>query len=201
MERLEPEPAVARPARPPAPAWRALVDRCRSGDDPAWEVFLAAFNALAQRRLRRHFPHLGPSDRADVVSAALERLIVAVRSGQIRGRTDAEVGAYVGRALRNHALDFIGRRRPESSFDEAIHHQTAQEGGAYQRALVQKIMEIVGSWPAAERFVFVQKWHGVPSERIKQELEQSPYSEFVDVATVDTRYLRLRGRLRSLLGC
>ena len=47
---------------------------------------------------------------------------------------------------------------------------------------MQNVTDIVSAWPPIERFVFVQKSHGVASERIKQELERSPYFEFIDVA-------------------
>src|SRR5262245_35307647 len=193
-------PAQEAPAERSVPAWRALVDRCRDGDERAWAEFHTAFNALAHRRLRRHFHQLGPNDRADLAAATLERLIVAVRGGHIRGVTDLEVGAYISRALRNQALDLVSRRHPEVHI-EGLTAQPAQDGGAFQRVLISQIMAIVASWSPSDRLVFLQKSHGVRSERIKAELEQSPYSEFIDVATVDTRYLRLRSRLRSQLEC
>jgi DNA-directed RNA polymerase specialized sigma24 family protein len=204
MDRPDPIPTAApladsRPVENARPAWRALVDRCRAGDDRAWEEFLTVFQAFAHRRLRRQFQGLGPADRADLASATLERLMVAVRTGQIRGTTDAEVGAYIGRAVRNQALDLISLRRREMPLDDGDGYDQAHDGQAYQRALVQKVTDIVNAWPPAERFVFVQKSQGVASERIKQELERRPYSEFIDVATVDSRYHRLRSRLKSLL--
>jgi DNA-directed RNA polymerase specialized sigma24 family protein len=202
MDGLEPLPPAAPSAGSwsearPGPAWRALVDACRQDRQGSWEEFVDAFTALAQRRLRRHFHGLTPTDRADLISATLERLVEVVRNGQIRGASDAEVGAYVARAVRNQALDFVERRGAEAPLDEA--GQRGHDGGAYQRALVQRIMDIVGSWPPADRLVFVQKWYGVPSDRIRRELEASPYAEFIDTATVDTRYLRLRARLRARL--
>jgi DNA-directed RNA polymerase specialized sigma24 family protein len=189
-----------RPTERTGPPWRSLVDRCRDGDEGAWEEFVVSFRALAQRRLRQ-FHGLGPSDRADLASATLERLVVAVRGGHIRGGTDAEVSAYITRAVRNQALDLISRRRPETPLDDGDRHDWAKEGQAYERALMQEVTDIVSSWSPTERFLFVQKSHGVSSERIKQELEHGPYAEFIDVATVDTRYHRLRTRLRSRLEC
>jgi DNA-directed RNA polymerase specialized sigma24 family protein len=204
MDRLDPIPppvplADSRPVENVRPAWRALVDRCRDGDDRAWEEFLTLFQAFAHRRLRRQFQGLGPADRADLASATLERLVAAVRAGQIRGTTDVEVGAYIGRAVRNQALDLISLRRREMPLDDGDGYEQAHDGQAYQHALMQKVTDIVSAWPPIERFVFVQKSQGVASERIKQELERSPYFEFIDVATVDSRYHRLRSRLKSLL--
>jgi DNA-directed RNA polymerase specialized sigma24 family protein len=182
------------------PPWRALIDRCRDEDEKAWEEFLAVFQAFAQRRLRRHFPGFGASDRADLVSATLERLVVAIRAGQIRGATDAIVAAYMARAIRNRALDHISQRRPEAALVDDL-NEGSHDGRGYQRLLVQQVTSIVNEWSPAERFLFVQRSHGVSSERVKQELEGSPYCVFIDVATVDTRYHRLRARIRSRLGC
>ena len=162
---------------------------------------MTCFQAFAQSRLRRQFQRFGPSDRADLASATLERLMIAVRGGHIRGTTDGEVGAYIARAVRNQALDLISRRRIEVPIDDAHQYDEPREGHAYHRLLVQKITEIVSAWSPTERFLFVQKSHGVSSEWIKQQLEHSPYCEFIDVATVDTRYHRLRIRLRSRLEC
>jgi DNA-directed RNA polymerase specialized sigma24 family protein len=188
--------------RPPErPAWRALIDRCRIDDDSAWREFHGLFQAFAQRRLRHHFPTLAASDRADLVSAALERLVKSIRDGQIRGASDAEVGAYMSRTVRNQALDLLSRRRPEAPLDDGERTEGRRDDLGYQRVLVQKVTEIVGTWSSVERFLFVQKAQGVPSEAIKRELERSPFFEFIDAATVDTRFHRLRHRLRSQLEC
>jgi DNA-directed RNA polymerase specialized sigma24 family protein len=187
--------------RTAGPAWRVLIDRCRDGEEQAWKEFFTAFQAFAQRRLRRQFPALGLSDRADLIAATLERLMIAVRADRIHGTTDAEVGAYIARAVRHRALDLIDRRRPEAQLEEGARHDGVNDERGYQRALVQKVTDIVSAWSPTEQYLFIQKSHGVPSERIKRELEQHPYSEFIDVATVDTRYHRLRSRLRSRLQC
>lgn len=186
---------------PPTPSWRALVDRCRAGDEGAWEDFFDSFTRFAHRRLRRQFQSLSLNDRMDLASATLERLVEIVRGGRIRGETDVEVGAYLGRALRNQALDLISRRRPEMSLDDGGRDLPVSDGAGYHRVLMHKVMEIVQSWTPAERFIFLQKWHGVPSERVKADVEREPYREFIEIATIDTRYLRLKARLRSQLEC
>src|SRR5262245_21118530 len=158
-----------RPSPKPRPPWRDLVERCRQGDDTAWEEFHGSFQQFAHQHLRRQFHRFGPTERADLASAVLERLIPAVRAGHIRGTTDASIGAYLARAVRNQALDLISRRRHETPIDDALHYDRSQDTQAQadQRALVRQVMDIVAGWSPIERFVFVQKTHGVSSEWIK----------------------------------
>jgi hypothetical protein len=69
--------------------------------------------------------------------------------------------------------------------------EATQEDRAQGRALLR----IVEQWPPADRFLFIQKMNGVSSERIKAELEQTQL--FIAVSTVDTRYHKMRARLRE----
>jgi DNA-directed RNA polymerase specialized sigma24 family protein len=178
---------------------RDLIDRCRADDEVAWEAFCAWYHRLADNRLKYSVPRMRESDRAEVTSAALERLLRAIKQNRIYGTTDGEIASYVAAAVKNQARDILSRRRPLEA-PAGGDGNPSPERVAIGRDLLDRVERAIGSWAADDRYIFVQKIHGVSSARIKAELEEPPYGRYIDVATVDSRYSRLRQELRLMLG-
>jgi DNA-directed RNA polymerase specialized sigma24 family protein len=179
--------------RPSGSDLPGVLRRCRLGDESAWGEFHAWVDIIARWSLAA-FNGLGRADRQDIVATAIERLIPVVRGDRIRGTTGLEIKAYVARAIRNIALNIIRSRRDYGDIEsEPGKVEATQEDRAQGRALLR----IVEQWPPADRFLFIQKMNGVSSERIKAELEQTPYKVFIALSTVDTRYHKMRARLRE----
>jgi hypothetical protein len=64
---------------------------------------------------------------------------------------------------------------------------------------LDRARELLQSWPAADRYLFLAKINGVPARIIRQTLAQPPFGARVAIATVDTRFHRLRrGLMRHL---
>jgi hypothetical protein len=52
--------------------------------------------------------------------------------------------------------------------------------------------DLLQSWAAADRYLFLAKINGVPARIIQQTLAQPPFDTRMAIATVDTRFHRLR---------
>src|SRR5262249_57682416 len=88
-----------------------LLQRCRAEDAPAWEQ-LAAWVKTRSRAILGAVDRLSYADREDAMADTLTGLITVVRRGEISGVSNAEIDAYVCRALRNRALNLLrGRTR------------------------------------------------------------------------------------------
>ena len=61
--------------------------------------------------------------------------------------------------------------------------------GAEQLSRAEKMLL---SWPAQDRYLFIAKLNGVSARVIQQTLERPPFEFFNAIATVDTRFHRLR---------
>ena len=77
-----------------------LLERCRTGEAPAWERF-AAWVKVRSRVVLGGIDKLSDADGEDVVAEALKGLVTVVRRGEIRGASNAEIDAYVCTAIRN----------------------------------------------------------------------------------------------------
>src|SRR5262245_12466474 len=89
----------------------ALLEDCRAEDALAWERF-AAWVKTRGRAVLSAVDKLSNADGEDAVADALTSLVTVVRRGDIGGASNAEIDAYVCRALRNRALNVLrGRTR------------------------------------------------------------------------------------------
>jgi hypothetical protein len=185
---------------------KAVIDRCMAGDETACEEFYARYDRLATNVLRHVFPRMSRADRADTASAALERLLGAIRSNRIAGVSDGEIKAYMSSAVRNAGLDLVARQRNvawDGIGDDAAARWpdgASPERVAISRTLVEKVLGMLSSWASQDRYIFLQKFHGVPSARIRADLAQPPFNLLIEVATIDTRYWRLRQLVMRELG-
>jgi DNA-directed RNA polymerase specialized sigma24 family protein len=179
--------------RPSGPDLPRLLERCRLEDERAWVEF-QVWARTTSRWALANFGGLGKADREDIVATAIERLIPVIKDGRIRGTTNQEIGAYVARTIRNLALNLVRSQRDHE--DTELHPGKVRPPQG-DRAEARALLRIIQGWPPADRFLLIQKINGVSTGRIKAELERPPYNLFIAVGTVDTRYHRLRARLRE----
>jgi DNA-directed RNA polymerase specialized sigma24 family protein len=190
----------------------ALLRRCRAEDAMAWEHF-AAWVERRGRIVLRGMGGLGEADRQDAVAEALKNLVVAVRSGDIRGVSNGEIAAYVCTAIRHRALNLLRdrmRRRAigdgamapsrrdaveEAARGEAPDDAPAQDVRTILAERLDRVEKLLLSWPAVDRYVFLAKLNGVSAKVIQATLARPPFLAHTVATTVDTRFHRLRKRL------
>jgi DNA-directed RNA polymerase specialized sigma24 family protein len=180
----------------------ALLERCRADDGTAWERF-AGWVTTRGRAILGGVDRLSEADGEDAVAETLKSLVTAVRRGEIRGASNAEIDAYVCTAIRRRALNVLrgrARRRevdaltdtPGEVLRDDISRQDARAIAAEQ---LDRVEARLRSWPAEDRYLFIAKLNGVSARVIRQTLEQPPFGHFIALATIDTRFHRLRQRL------
>jgi DNA-directed RNA polymerase specialized sigma24 family protein len=188
----------------------ALLERCRADEATAWERF-AVWVRERGRAVYRGVHRLTDADRDDAVAETLTSLVSAVRRGEIRGASNAEIDAYICTALRRRALNVlrglarrpeVPREAPESgtgpmpgSPRDAADGGSSQDVQAIAAEQLGRAEKLLLSWPAGDRYLFIAKLNGVSSRVIQETLEQPPFRCFTSIATVDTRFHRLRRRL------
>jgi len=187
-----------------------LLQRCRAEDAIAWAEFLAWVKRRA-RAVLSVYSKLGRTDREDVVADTLKSLVPVIRRGEIRGVSNSEIDTYVCRAIRNRALNLLrghDRRRlaGESSAASvaetgAIDWHEAPDDGLSQDVQIviaeqlERAEKVLMCWSAADRYLFTARLNGVASKVIRDTLRQPPFGLFTELATIDTRFYRLRRRL------
>jgi DNA-directed RNA polymerase specialized sigma24 family protein len=185
---------------------RCLLERCRADETTAWEQFtywVKTQGAVIFRAIR----NLSKADRDDVIAGTLKQLLRVVRYDGISGSSNAEIHAYVHTTIRNQALDFLRTRahspeigeprvwdsaHGETRTNEIADEQPSQEARAITSEQLDRAHKLIQSWTAADRYLFLAKIKGVPARIIRQTLAQPPFDTLLAVATVDTRFHRLR---------
>lgn len=176
-----------------------MLDRCEAEAPEAWEAFDRWARQTARRALAR-FADLSGAEREDVTATVVERLVSVVRDGAIHGTTDGEIAAYVRQAARRAALDALrlrGRVHDDVGDDLADPGPGASRL-ALARARLRAVEAALQTWTAEERYVLLAKLDGRASREIQAELARL-FDVRLDARTVDTRYHRLRERLREAL--
>ncbi len=189
-----------------------LLERCRTGEAPAWERF-AEWVKVRSRIVLGGVDKLSDADGEDAVADALKSLVTIVRRGEIRGVSNAEIDAYVCTAIRNRALNVLrGRarrceldhraspalgREPSEipTYDEVPDGTSPQDAQAVAVEQLGRVEKILASWSAEDRYLFLAKLNGVSAQVIQRTLERPPFNYFAAVTTVDSRFHRLRQRL------
>jgi DNA-directed RNA polymerase specialized sigma24 family protein len=180
----------------------ALLERCRADDGAAWERF-AGWVTTRGRAILGGVDRLSDADGEDAVAETLKSLVTVVRRGEIRGASNAEIDAYVCTALRRRALNVLrgrARRREVDSIIETPGERipddaSSQDARAIAAEQLDRVEALLRSWPAEDRYLFIAKLNGVSARVIRQTLEQPPFGHFTALATIDTRFHRLRQRL------
>src|SRR5215831_7341289 len=107
-----------------------LLERCRTGEAPAWERF-AAWVKVRSRVVLGGIDKLSDADGEDAVAEALKGLVTVVRRDEIRGTSNAEIDAYVCTAIRNRALNVLrGRARRREALPSSMTPMTDAGGSA-----------------------------------------------------------------------
>jgi len=186
-----------------------LLQRCSAEEADAWEDFAARIKTRG-RTVLGVFEKLRWADRDDVIASVLQSLAAAVRRGKIRGRSNAEIDAYVCRSLRNQALNFLRghsrrRRAGESPIDELVSADEAfdsvaddhpsQEAMAIVAEQLARADKLLQSWAPEDRYLFLAKLSGVPAQVVQETLRRQPFRTYLALATIDTRYHRLREQM------
>jgi DNA-directed RNA polymerase specialized sigma24 family protein len=178
---------------------RGLLDRCTAGEPEAWELFDRWARRTADRAIWRYL-RIDDAEREDVTATVVERLVSVVRRGQIRGTHDGEIAVYVQLAARRATIDLLRQRRRH-------HHELKSDlldptPGPGRRVVAGARLRIIEAtmqeWAADERYVLLAKLEGFPTRQIQQDLVRL-FSVRIAARTVDTRYHRLRDRLRQVL--
>ncbi len=178
-----------------------LLQRCRAEGAEAWEEFAERVRARG-RTVLAAFEKLRWADREDIIADALKNLMTAVRDVKVRGRSNAEIDAYVCRSLRNQALNFLrghGRRRSagestlepadgETELCDAVadDHPSQEEMTIFADRLA-RADKLLQSWPPEDRYLFLAKLSGVQAQVIRDMLRRPPFTKYVALATIDTR--------------
>jgi len=92
------------------------------------------------------------------------------------------------------AIKHSGDGEPRSS--EIADDGPSQDARAIMSEQLGRVHALLQSWPAADRYLFLANINGVPARVIRQTLAQPPFDTRMAIATVDTRFHRLR---RSLM--
>jgi len=186
-----------------------LLQRCCAEHADAWEQF-AAWVKVRGRMVLGVFERLKWVDREDIIADALKNLMAAVRDSKIRGRSNAEIDGYVCRSLRNQALNFLrghGRRRHagESTVedldgdieprDTVADDRASQEAMAIVAEQLVRADKLLQSWSPEDRYLFLAKLSGVQAQDIRHTLRRPPFKRYTALATIDTRYYRLREQM------
>src|SRR6266545_2254214 len=154
-----------------------LLERCRTGEAPAWERF-AAWVKVRSRVVLGGIDKLSDADGEDVVAETLKSLVTVVRRGEIRGASNAEIDAYVCTAIRRRALNVLrGRARhrevdaPADTSGEVTRDDISwQDARAIAAEQLDRVEARLRSWPAEDRYLFIAKLNGVSARVIQQTL-------------------------------
>lgn len=175
----------------------SIIERCRAGANSAWNEFDEWFKDKAGRILGRY--RLGEGRLEEVRARCRENIFKAIQSGAIRGQTSGEIAAYIATAVKHEALDACAERQGEELPTDVLDPMSNPERNAIARIDLERAEGIIQSWPANDRFLFIEKIQGVSASTIREELMRH-FGEGIAVATVDSRFSKLRQGLREALG-
>jgi DNA-directed RNA polymerase specialized sigma24 family protein len=175
----------------------ALLRRCATEEADAWAELGALVRRVAGRALRP-FPGLTPAERQDVEAGALERLVEAIRAGEIRGTSDGEIAGYIAQVLRRRALDLLSAasraRRAGGVPPDLAAPDPDPERQAAMREAIAAVRGEMATWSPQDQLLFLLKLHGTSAGGIRTGLARV-FGHAVEAGTVDTRYFRLRAKL------
>jgi RNA polymerase sigma factor (sigma-70 family) len=99
-----------------------LVERCRAGDQTAWEALVRRHSGLVAAIVRGGF-RLSPADAEDVFQEVFTRLYVRLDSV----RDSQAIRGWVAQVTRNVALDHLRRSGREVATGEALDESAYEE--------------------------------------------------------------------------
>lgn len=171
---------------------RALLQRCRDGDDTAFGELVDRYKDLVFGVVYRLV-----RDRSEAEDLAQE-VFLHVHRGLPYFRGDARLSTWIYRIVRNVCSSALARRRPEEPFDGPDPDRPARDPGRADPAFADiemrdRLEKALARLPEHYRFVLAAHYlRGVQYEALAEALN-------VPLGTVKTHLHRARRQLRELL--
>lgn len=171
---------------------RALLERCRGGDDAAFGELVDQYKDLVYGVVYRMM-----SDRTQVDDLAQE-VFLKVHRGLPYFRGDARLSTWIYRIVQNVCSQARAKRRPERPLESGSADGPAREPGVVDGAfadleLRDRLEKAVAKLPEHYRFLIAAHYlRGVQYEALAESLN-------LPLGTVKTHLYRAKRQLRELL--
>lgn len=171
---------------------RALLERCRSGDDTAFGELVDRYKDLVYGVVYRMLP-----DRTQVDDLAQE-VFLKVHRGLPYFRGDARLSTWIYRIVQNVCSQARARRRPELPLDDGREERPARDPGSVDGAfadleLRDRLDKAMARLPENYRLLIAAHYlRGVQYEALAEALN-------IPLGTVKTHLYRAKRQLRELL--
>lgn len=171
---------------------RALLERCRSGDDTAFGELVDRYKDLVYGVVYRMMP-----DRTQVDDLAQE-VFLKVHRGLPYFRGDARLSTWIYRIVQNVCSQARTRRRPDLPLDGGREDRPVREPGSVDGAfadleLRDRLEKAIAQLPENYRLLIAAHYlRGVQYEALAEALN-------IPLGTVKTHLYRAKRQLRELL--
>jgi RNA polymerase sigma-70 factor (ECF subfamily) len=171
---------------------RALVERCRTGDDAAFGELVDRYKDLVYGMVYRMVPDRTQSD--DLA----QEVFLKIHRGLPYFRGDARLSTWIYRIVSNVCVQARSRRRSDVSLEPADPEQPRIDPGAVDGAfanleLRDRLEKAIAQLPDNYRMLIAAHYlKGVQYEALAEALE-------IPVGTVKTHLYRAKRRLRELM--
>jgi RNA polymerase sigma-70 factor (ECF subfamily) len=171
---------------------RALIERCRTGDDTAFGELVDRYKDLVYGLVHRL-----TSDRAQVDDLAQD-VFLKVHRGLPYFRGEARLSTWIYRIVQNVCFQARSRRTPDSSLDEHSADRPRREPGLVDGSfadleLRDRLDKAIAQLPDQYRVLIAGHYlHGLQYEALAESLN-------IPLGTVKTHLHRAKRRLRELL--
>jgi RNA polymerase sigma-70 factor (ECF subfamily) len=171
---------------------RALIERCRSGDDTAFGELVDRYKSLVYGLVYRLVP-----DRSQVDDLAQD-VFLKVHRGLPYFRGDARLSTWIYRIVQNVCFQGRARRPPHTSLDDTRDGRRRLDPGRADGAfadmeLRDRLEKAIAQLPDNYRLLVAAHYlEGVQYEALAEAMN-------VPLGTVKTHLYRAKRRLRELL--
>jgi len=171
---------------------RALIERCRSGDDAAFAELVDRYKNLVYGLVYRMVP-----DRARVDDLAQD-VFLKVHRGLPYFRGEARLSTWIYRIVQNVCTAARTRRPADVSLDDQRPDGRRLDPGAPDRAfadqeLRDRLEKAIAQLPEPQRLLIAAHYlNGVQYEALAEAMD-------IPLGTVKTHLFRAKKRLRELL--
>jgi RNA polymerase sigma-70 factor, ECF subfamily len=172
---------------------RALVERCRAGDDAAFTELVERYKDLVYGLVYRL-----TADRSHTDDLAQE-VFLKIHRGLPYFRGDARLSTWIYRIVSNVCFQARGRRAPDLPLDSGDPERPRPEPGGQDAAfadleLRDRLEKAIAKLPENYRLLIAAHYlRGVQYEALAETLN-------IPVGTVKTHLHRAKRRLRELMG-
>lgn len=171
---------------------RALVERCRAGDDAAFAELVDRYKNLVYAMVGRMVP-----DRALADDLAQE-VFLKIHRGLPYFRGDARLSTWIYRIVSNVCVEARSRRAPDLPLDDDRFDRRPHEAGRPDTAFAElelrdRLDKAIAQLPDNYRMLIAAHYlDGVQYEALAEALD-------LPLGTVKTHLYRAKRRLRELL--